>query len=88
LSKPLVSRKGAGATSQMAIASGVNRGLSQGESLAEGAHCRGDHGAGVDSVRSLRFCRSRSRTRSRIFEWKPDPKLEQEWEFQFLLQSD
>jgi len=25
------------------------------------------------------FCRSRSTTRSRIFEWKPDPELEQEW---------
>jgi len=32
------------------------------------------------------FCQSRSRTR--IFEWKPDQRLEQEWEFQFLQESD
>jgi len=32
--------------------------------------------------------RSRSRTRSRILEWKPVPEVEQEWEFQFLQESD
>jgi len=32
------------------------------------------------------FCRSRNRTRNRIFEWKPDPELE--WEFRFLQESD
>jgi len=32
------------------------------------------------------FCQSRSRTWRRSFEWKPDP--EQEWEFQFLQESN
>jgi len=38
--------------------------------------CRGDHEAGVPESTPkgvYDFCRSRSRTRSRIFEWKPDP---------------
>jgi len=42
---------------------------------------RADHGAGVPEWTPegvYDFCRSRSRTRSRIFEWKLDPELEQE----------
>jgi len=45
---------------------------------------RSDHGAGVPESTPegvYDFCQSRSRTRSWIFEWKPDPELEQEWEF-------
>jgi len=47
------------------------------------------NGAGVlewTPVGVYDFCRSR--TRSRIFERKPDPELEQEREFQFLQESD
>jgi len=38
--------------------------------------------AGVDSAGIYDLCRSRSRTQRWNFEWKPDPELEQEWEFQ------
>ena len=50
---------------------------------------RVDHGAGLlewTPGGDYDFCQCRSRTWSRIFEWKPDP--EQEWEFQFLQESD
>jgi len=59
--------------------------------IVAGVLTRGDHGAGVpESSREgdYDFCRNQSRTWSRIFEWKSGPELEQEWEFQFLQESD
>jgi len=50
--------------------------------------CRGDHGAGEDSGKSQRFFLKQEQDPESDFWMKTGPGAGQEWEFQFLQESD